>query len=155
MRARASRWIALGFGSGLSPWAPGTVGTLWAWAVWHLLGSVFALELAPVTMFALLAAAFAFGVVACERTGRDLGAADHGAIVWDEALAFWVVLALVPAGAVNEIAAFALFRFFDIVKPPPIRQADATLGGGFGVMFDDLLAAAYTLLPFALWSAWR
>ncbi len=155
MRVRASRWIALGFGSGLSPWAPGTVGTLWAWAVWHLLGSIFALELAPVTMFALLAAAFALGVVACERTGRDLGAADHGAIVWDEALAFWVVLALVPAGAANEVAAFALFRFFDIVKPPPIRQADARLGGGFGVMFDDLLAAAYTLLPFALWSALR
>ncbi|MCL4748115.1 MAG: phosphatidylglycerophosphatase A [Burkholderiaceae bacterium] len=153
MRVRASRWIALGFGSGLSPWAPGTVGTLWAWAVWHLIGSAFAVTLSPAAMFALLAGAFAIGVVACERTGRDLGVPDHAAMVWDEALAFWVVLALVPGGVVDEIAAFVLFRFFDIVKPPPIRQADARLKGGFGVMFDDLLAAAYTLLPFALWSA--
>ncbi len=152
MRVRASRWIALGFGAGLSPWAPGTVGTLWAWAVWHLVAWVFAFTPTPAAMFALLAAAFALGVVACERTGRDLGVSDHGAIVWDEVVAFWVVLAMLPAGVANEVAAFALFRLFDIVKPPPIRQVDAGLKGGFGVMVDDLLAAGYTLLPFALWS---
>ena len=151
MRVRASRWIALGFGSGLSPWAPGTVGTLWAWAVWHLAALLFGFTPTPAAMFTLLAAAFALGVVACERTGRDLGVSDHGAIVWDEAVAFWIVLAMLPAGEVNQVAAFALFRLFDIVKPPPIRQVDAGLKGGFGVMVDDLLAAGYTLLPFALW----
>lgn len=153
MRVRASRWIAMGFGSGLSRWAPGTAGTLWAWAVWHLLGAVFGFTPAPAVTFALLAAAFALGVVACGRTARDLGVDDHGAIVWDEAVAFWIVLSLLPPGAANEAAAFVLFRVFDIAKPPPIRQVDAGLKGGLGVMVDDLLAAAYTLLPFALWSA--
>jgi phosphatidylglycerophosphatase A len=96
--------------------------------------------------------AFALGVWACDRTGRDLGVADHGGMVWDEVAAIWLVLALVPAGWVTQGVAFLLFRLFDITKPPPIRQFDARLKNGFGVMFDDLLAALYVLLLFALWN---
>lgn len=149
MRARLSHVVALGFGSGLSPVAPGTVGTLWAWLAWIVIGMWVqgpALLLFPVLGFAL-------GVVACGRTGRALGSHDHGAIVWDEIVAFWLVLALLPAGYGWQFAAFVLFRFFDIVKPPPIRHFDRTVGGGFGVMFDDLLAAFYTLLAIAAWKA--
>ncbi|HWS75809.1 MAG TPA: phosphatidylglycerophosphatase A [Quisquiliibacterium sp.] len=150
MRAKLSRLVALGFGSGLSPVAPGTVGTLWAWLSWLVIGQWFegpALLLLPL-------AGFAIGVVACGRTARAMGVPDHGAIVWDEIVAFWLVLALIPAGYGWQFAGFVLFRFFDIVKPPPIRRFDRTLKGGFGVMFDDILAAFYTLLVLAAWRAW-
>ena len=100
---------------------------------------------------ALIAISAVVGVWACGKTAHDLGVADHGAIVWDEVVAFWLVLLFVPAGLAAQFAAFVVFRFFDIVKPPPIRHYDAKLESGFGVMFDDLLAALYTLLLFALW----
>ena len=96
-------------------------------------------------------AACVLGVWACERTGRDLGVSDHGAMVWDEVVAFWCVLWLVPATASVQWAAFLLFRVFDIFKPPPIRQFERRIPGGLGVMVDDLLAAAYTLLVVAVW----
>lgn len=147
MRQRLSRLIAFGFGSGLSPYAPGTVGTLWAWLAFVVLDR----WLEPVTWAAVIGVAAATGVWACGKTARDLGVADHGSIVWDEVVAFWLVLLFVPAGFASQLAAFAVFRFFDIVKPPPIRYFDAKLKSGFGVMFDDLLAALYTLLLFALW----
>ena len=147
MRQRLSRLIALGFGSGLSPYAPGTVGTLWAWLSFVVLDR----WLEPATWAAVIGVAAATGVWACGKTARDLGVADHGSIVWDEIVAFWLVLLFVPAGFASQLAAFAVFRFFDIVKPPPIRHFDAKLKSGFGVMFDDLLAALYTLLLFALW----
>ena len=147
MRQRLSRVIALGFGSGLSPVAPGTVGTLWAWAVWHVL----ARWLSSGELLLLCAAGFGLGVWACGRTAEALGVADHGAIVWDEVVAFWLVLTMAPGGFAAQLTAFVLFRLFDIVKPPPIRHFDATLKSGFGVMFDDLLAAAYALLVIALW----
>ena len=150
MCAKMSRLIALGFGSGLSPRAPGTVGTLWAWLVWQVLAPWIS---GPVAL-PVIAVGFVVGVWACGRTAEALGVADHGGIVWDEVVAFWLVLAFVPAGFGSQLAAFLLFRFFDIVKPPPIRHFDATVPGGFGVMFDDLLAAFYTLLAFALWRAW-
>lgn len=98
-----------------------------------------------------MAGAFLLGIWACEETGRDLGVADHGGMVWDEVAAFWLVLLVLPGGWIEQAVAFALFRAFDIVKPPPIRHFDARLKSGFGVMFDDLLAAAYTLLVLALW----
>jgi phosphatidylglycerophosphatase A len=79
--------------------------------------------------------------------------ADHGAVVWDEIVAFWLVLLFVPGGFGSQLAAFVLFRFFDIVKPPPIRHYDAKLKNGFGTMLDDLLAAFYTLLVLALFRA--
>jgi phosphatidylglycerophosphatase A len=150
MRARLSRLVALGFGSGLSPVAPGTVGTLWAWLAWEVLR----LWVEGPALLWLPVAGFLAGVVACGRTADDLGVHDHGAIVWDEVVAFWLVLALVPASHGAQFAAFALFRFFDIVKPPPIGHFDRTLAGGFGIMFDDLLAAFYTLLVVAGWQAW-
>jgi len=150
MRAKLSRLVALGFGSGLSPWAPGTVGTLWAWLTWALFSHWWS---GPASL-AIVAGAFALGVWACGRTADALGVPDHGSIVWDEVAAFWLVLALVPATFASQFWAFVLFRVFDIVKPPPIRHFDTTLRGGFGVMFDDLLAAFYTLLVFAAWGAW-
>ena len=94
---------------------------------------------------------FLLGVWACGRAARDVGVSDHPAIVWDEVIAFWLVLVVIPGGVASQLAAFGVFRFFDIVKPPPIRQFDARLKGGFGIMFDDLLAALFTLFVFALW----
>ncbi|MBN9425332.1 MAG: phosphatidylglycerophosphatase A, partial [Burkholderiales bacterium] len=116
MRQRLSRLVALGFGSGLSPWAPGTVGTLWAWLSFVVLSQ----WLGPLGWGLLIAAGFAGGIVACSRTARDLGVADHGAIVWDEIVAFWLVLLVAPGVWVAQLGAFVLFRFFDIVNPQPI-----------------------------------
>ncbi len=87
---------------------------------------------------------------ACGRTGRDLGVSDHGSMNWDEVVAFLLVLLLTPEGLGWQLSAFVLFRFFDVVKPPPIDYFDRTLKGGFGVMFDDLLAAFYALLAMAV-----
>ncbi|WP_240668257.1 phosphatidylglycerophosphatase A family protein [Piscinibacter defluvii] len=153
--------IALGFGSGLAPRAPGTVGTLWAWLVFWLFREGFS-----DTQFALvLAAALAIGWWACTATARHLGSADPGAIVWDEVVAFWLVLWLVtPAGFWAQAVAFVLFRFFDAAKPGPVAWADRLFkarGGaapgwaqGFGILFDDLVAALCTLLVIALWRWW-
>jgi phosphatidylglycerophosphatase A len=149
MRPRLSRWVALGFGSGLAPVAPGTAGTLWAWVSFLALDPL----LGDAGWFVLLPMAFALGVWACDRTGRDLGVSDHSGMVWDEVVAFWLVLLLVPSGFVSQLLAFLVFRTFDVVKPPPIRHVDRTVKGGFGVMLDDLLAAGYTLLVFAAWIA--
>jgi phosphatidylglycerophosphatase A len=134
--------VALGLGSGLAPLAPGTFGTLAALPLYALLATFVA---DPGARVAVIAVAFALGVWACARTGRALGVADHGAIVWDEIVAFALVLAATPPTPLWIAAAFVAFRFFDIVKPWPIRQFDARLKNGFGVMFDDLLAALYTL----------
>ena len=138
--------IAFGFGAGLSPLGPGTAGTLLAWPIgWLLTGSVSAALLAPI-----LLALFLLGIWACEVTGRHLGVADHGAMVWDEIVAFLLVLAVVPRSLAWQAGAFVLFRLFDIAKPPPIRWFERRYHGGFGVMFDDLLAAGYTLVSLAL-----
>jgi len=138
--------IALGVGAGLAPAAPGTVGTLLAFPLYWLLAAFSTSTMA----LALLGAAFLLGVWACGVTGRALGVADHGAMVWDEIVAFAVVLVFTPPGWQWQLGAFLLFRFFDIVKPPPIRYFDRRLKNGFGVMFDDLLAAGYTLLVLAV-----
>jgi len=150
--------IALGFGSGLSPVAPGTVGTLWAWLAFLLLQP----HLNDLAWAGLLAASLLVGWWACTLTARHLGTADPGAIVWDEVIAFWAVLWLVmPAGAWGQAAAFGLFRFFDAVKPGPVAWADGFFKGrrsdpigwrqGFGILFDDLIAALCTLIVIALW----
>jgi phosphatidylglycerophosphatase A len=141
-----AHFIALGAGSGLARFAPGTAGTLLAFPLYALL----AVFCSVPQQIALLAAAFALGIWACARTGEALGVADPGAIVWDEVAAFMLVLFFTPAGYVWQAAAFVLFRFFDIVKPPPIRHFDRTWKNGFGVMFDDLLAAFYTLIVLAV-----
>ena len=138
--------IALGFGAGLFPWAPGTMGTLVAIPLWWLVAG---LE-PPLLLLALIAWLYGIGVWACGVTGRNLGVADHGAMCWDEVVAFLLVLALIPADPWWQAAAFLLFRVFDVVKPPPIRQLEMRFKGGFGVMFDDILAAGYTLLVLAI-----
>lgn len=137
--------IAFGFGAGLSPRAPGTVGTLAAWA----LGALVLRHASPLALLAATPLLFAIGVWACGVTGRHLGVPDHGAMVWDEIVAFLAVLAVVPAGLAWQAAAFVLFRGFDIAKPPPIRAFERRWHGGFGVMFDDVLAAGYALLVLA------
>ncbi|MDR2014223.1 MAG: phosphatidylglycerophosphatase A [Azoarcus sp.] len=138
--------VSFGFGSGLSPFAPGTMGTLAAWLLYPLLR---AMPLSDAAFLALLFAFFVVGVFAAHHTGKVLGVPDHGAIVWDEMVAMWLVLSFIPSSLIWQAIAVLLFRLFDILKPPPIRQADSRFRNGFGVMFDDLLAAAYTLLALA------
>ena len=137
--------IAFGFGAGLSPFAPGTAGSALGWAIGWALA-----EVNPWVFFLVVIVLFLVGFWACEITGRHLGVADHGGMVWDEVVAFLLVLAVVPRELAWQAAAFVLFRFFDIAKPPPIRQLERRYGGGFGVMFDDIVAAAYTLLVLAV-----
>jgi phosphatidylglycerophosphatase A len=140
--AHPAHLIAFGFGSGLAPKAPGTVGTLLGLPLFWLIEAA-----APdlPNRIVLVIAVFLLGVWACGRTGRALGVADHGGMVWDEIAAFALVLLFTPAGWLWMALAFALFRLFDILKPWPIRVADAHLKNGFGVMFDDLLAAGYAI----------
>lgn len=133
--------FALGFGAGLSRRAPGTFGTLVALPLFALL-----LPLPPWAHYAVIAALFALGIPLCATAGRNLGVPDHGSIVWDEIVAMLLVLEFTPRSWPWWLAAFLLFRLFDIWKPFPIRQCDARLKGGFGVMFDDLLAAVYAIL---------
>lgn len=156
MLAHPAHLIALGFGSGLSPKAPGTVGTLWAWLAWLVLS----LWLNPLQLGLLIAAGTLVGWWACTVTADHLGVLDPGNIVWDEVVAFWLVLWLVlPTGWLGQLIAFALFRFFDAVKPGPVRWADNAFHGsgwrgGFGILLDDFVAAFCTLLVIALWHAW-
>ncbi len=142
-----AHFLALGFGSGLSPLAAGTAGTLCAWLSYPLLRALLPDQLA-FAFFLLLA--FALGVAACHITGQALGQSDHGSIVWDEIVPFWTVLAMIPTSLAWQLAAFIAFRLFDIVKPPPARWVDAHMKNGLGVMLDDVVAAGYTLLTLAL-----
>jgi phosphatidylglycerophosphatase A len=150
----ASPWhfIALGFGSGLPRFAPGTWGTLAGWALFVLLDPFYS----DLAWLGLIIAGLYFGAWASHRTGAALGRADSGHIVIDEIVAFWIVLMMLPdtveLKGLQHTLAFLLFRFFDIVKPPPIRWLDARFKNGVGVMLDDLVAAFFTLLVFALWT---
>jgi len=141
-----AHFLALGFGAGLAPVAPGTFGTLVAIP---LAAGLRAYTSDAAFMAAIVALALA-GAWAAGVTGRALGVPDHGAIVVDEIVAFLLVLWFVGAEPIRVAFAFLVFRLFDIVKPPPIRQLDAALKSGAGVMLDDLVAAGYTLLAFAL-----
>ncbi|CAN5341523.1 phosphatidylglycerophosphatase A [soil metagenome] len=153
--------LALGFGSGLSPLAPGTVGTLWAWVFYQVLRTRFD----DVQFATLMAISLVVGWWACTVTARNLNQGDPGSIVWDEVIAFWLILWIVmPAGVWGQVIAFVLFRFFDTVKPGPVGWADRRFklrpGGrigwtqGFGILVDDLVAALCTLLVIALWRGW-
>jgi phosphatidylglycerophosphatase A len=135
-----AHFVALGFGSGLAAKAPGTFGTIVAIPLFLVLMAT--PELVHLIVIALL---FLAGIPICTSTGKALGVSDHGSIVWDEIVAFMLVLEFTPYSWIWWLAAFALFRLFDIWKPFPIRQFDARLKGGFGVMFDDLLAAIYAI----------
>ena len=147
MLSHPAHVISLGFGSGLAPFAPGTFGTL--------VGLFAARWLQPMvgdTIFFLgLAVAFALSVWAAGVTGRALGESDHGSIVSDEVIAMALITAMLPGAAWKQLWAFLLFRLLDIWKPGPIGWADRNVKGAFGVMLDDLIAAALTLLIFALW----
>lgn len=138
--------LSFGLGLGLVPRSPGTAGTLLAFPFFwymssHLSDAMF--------IFALIWMYF-IGVWVCDITGKALGEADFGGIVWDEVVAFLLVLFFTPDGLIWQLLAFSLFRFFDIVKPQPIRYYDSHWHGGHGVMFDDLLAAGYTLFCLAI-----
>ena len=151
--AHPAHFIALGAGSGLSRMAPGTAGTLWAWAVFALLQT----WLSPLHMGVLIATSTLVGWWACTVTAQHMGVADPGAIVWDEVIAFWLVLWLVtPTTFWGQLGAFVLFRYFDAAKPGPVRWADSLFKGfgwrgGWGIIFDDLVAAFCTLLVVAIW----
>ena len=167
MLARVWRFLAFGMGSGLSSIAPGTVGTLWAWALALLSYSFFA-DFTVSDVSILLIFGFFLGCWACGKCGAELGVFDHSGMVWDEIIAFWLVLLFVlPASWKIQIIAFVLFRFFDIVKPGPIRWVDAyfktwqpqgffgrwpNFFRGFGVMIDDILAAFFTLIALSVLS---
>lgn len=145
--------IALGFGTGLSPVAPGTAGTLWAWVSYL----VMQLWLTQAQIGWVIAVSLAVGWWACTVTAQNLRSFDPGNVVWDEVVAFWIVLWLVmPTGWLGQLCAFGLFRFFDAVKPGPVGWADRLFHGygwrgGLGVMIDDLMAAFCTLLVIAVW----
>lgn len=142
-----AHFLALGFGVGLSPVAPGTIGTLLAVPIALLLRAY----LGDLAYLLVVAAAFAVGTWAVHRTGRDLGVADHPSIVWDETVAFLLVLFIVGPDPTRQVVAFLLFRVFDIVKPPPANIIDRQWHHGLGVMADDMVAALYALLAIALW----
>lgn len=148
MLAHPAHFFALGFGSGLAPKAPGTFGTLVAFPLYFLIPKTHALGL---TVLALL---FLLGCYVCEKTGKDLGIADHSAIVWDEIVAMLLLLYCMPSQSWQTWSiAFVLFRLFDIWKPYPINYFDAKFKNGVGVMLDDILAAAFAINVFAgiLW----
>lgn len=164
MMAHPAHVMALGFGSGLSAVAPGTMGTLWAWALFALLQH----RLTESQWGWLIAVSISAGWWVCTVTARHLRTLDPGSIVWDEIAAFWLVLWLVsPTGFWGQLTAFVLFRFFDAVKPGPVAWADrlyhhvdpqtdpgAWRKAGWGIMLDDLMAAFCTLLVIALWRSW-
>jgi len=133
--------VALGLGSGLIRWAPGTWGSLVGVALYWLLE-----DLAPTVYFALTGLLFAIGIPLSGRTAAALGKDDHGAIVIDEIVGLLLTVSFCSSGPIGVLVGFCAFRFFDIVKPWPIRLADRRVTGGFGIMLDDVLAAGYALV---------
>lgn len=138
--AHPAHFAALGFGTGLSRFAPGTVGTVVGLPVFWVMR-----EIDPILQVGLLTVLFLLGCLICQIAGDALGVPDHGGIVWDEIVAYALVLTAVPQHWGWWMAAFAAFRFFDIVKPPPIGWLDRHFKNGFGVMADDLMAALYAI----------
>ena len=135
-------FLALGFGSGLLKPAPGTWGTLAALPVWWFLLSGLSWHNYLIVVFI----SFAIGVFLCGHTAKALGTHDHGAIVWDEFVGVWIALALLPKTWFALLLGFAFFRFFDIIKPYPIKLLDKHVHGGFGIMIDDVLAGIFAWL---------
>ncbi len=144
MKLAIARVLALGFGSGLAPKAPGTFGTLAAVPLYLLLE-----PLTPLYYGLFLALATAVGIWACEVYSQHLGVHDHGSIVWDEFVGYWLTMTVAPSGWQWLLLGFILFRLFDIIKPWPIGWLDKRVKGGFGIMVDDLLAGVYAALVLA------
>ncbi len=134
-------FAAFGFGSGAAPVAPGTFGTVMGLALYLVLPTM----TWPLYLLFLLAATLV-GIWLCDQTTRDIGVHDHGGIVWDEFVGYWITMFLAPTGWLWIIVGFVLFRFFDIIKPWPIRWLDQHVKGGFGVMIDDVLAGVMALI---------
>jgi len=143
-------FLAFGFGSGLSRYAPGTMGTIAAIPFALLLKTLPALVFWP-----LLAGLFLLGVKICTISSRQLGRHDPGGIVWDEMVAYWLTVAFLPVSWPWWLAAFVLFRFFDILKPWPIRWAENRFSDGLGIMLDDIFAALYAMAMLGMlsWAA--
>ncbi|MCL1078843.1 phosphatidylglycerophosphatase A [Parashewanella spongiae] len=134
-------FLALGFGSGLAAKAPGTFGTLAALPVFLLLSFL------PVSSYILVTIIVSVvGIYICDKAARDMGVHDHGAIVWDEVAGLLTTLIAVPMQWQWILVGFALFRFFDIIKPWPIKWLDAKVSGGFGIMIDDIVAGIFSLV---------
>ncbi len=127
--------LAFGFGSGLSPKAPGTMGTLAAIPLWYLLA-----QLSQPAYILVVALCAIVGIFICGSAADKLGVHDHGGIVWDEIVGFWITMTFLPATYVYALLGFVLFRLFDILKPWPISWLDKNIGGGLGIMIDDVVA---------------
>ncbi|MBL4671530.1 MAG: phosphatidylglycerophosphatase A [Arenicella sp.] len=142
-------FLALGFGSGLIKPAPGTWGTLAAVPLYLLIVSF--VSTSSYAYFGIILFSFVIGIYLCGKTAADAGVHDHGSIVWDEIVGFFITMALLPVTWQNVVLGFILFRLFDIVKPWPIKLLDKHVHGGFGIMIDDVLAGvfAWVLLFFA------
>lgn len=140
--SRPERIIAFGFGSGALYPAPGTWGTLLGWLLWQVLPA----GLSNTILALIIIAAFLLGCWVAEKSGSALGISDHSGINWDEIVAIWLVLWLIPVGFWYQLAGVVIFRCFDIFKPAPINIFDARFKNGFGVMIDDIIAGLYTLL---------
>lgn len=134
-------FLAFGFGSGAVPKAPGTAGTLVAVGIYLLLPPLSALVYGL-----MLLLTFALGIYLCGKTAADLGVHDHGGIVWDEFVGYWITMFMAPAGWLWVLLGFGLFRLLDIVKPWPISWVDKELKGGLGIMLDDVLAGIMAAL---------
>jgi len=133
--------LALGFGTGLAPKAPGTFGTLVGIPLFLIIRSL------PVTVYCLITIIlFVIGIWICDQTARKLGVHDHPGIVWDEIVGYLVTMIMAPSGWLWVIIGFILFRIFDILKPWPIKIIDQRVSGGFGIMFDDLIAGFFALI---------
>ncbi|WDE00546.1 phosphatidylglycerophosphatase A [Thalassomonas actiniarum] len=140
------QFLALGFGSGLAPKAPGTFGTLAAIPVYLLMAWYL-----PVAAYAVLTLAMALaGIYICQKAADAAGVHDHPAIVWDEIVGFLITMFMVPLSWQAVVTGFVLFRLFDIFKPWPISIADKKVHGGFGIMLDDVLAGAFALIVMQL-----
>lgn len=130
-----AQFLAFGFGSGLSPKAPGTAGTLAAIPLYLLLSLLDLPLYSGAVVLALLA-----GIYLCDVASRELGVHDHPGIVWDEFVGFWITMWALPVSWQSLLAGFLLFRLLDIAKPWPIRVLDRRVAGGFGIMVDDVVA---------------
>lgn len=133
--------LAFGFGSGLAPKAPGTFGTLMAIPFWWLLQTQ-----PPIIYLSIVILTAIFGCYLCGAASKKMGVHDHGGIVWDEMVGYWLTMFLAPSGWGWALYGFVLFRIFDIAKPQPIGWVDRKLHGGTGIMLDDILAAGYAAL---------
>lgn len=140
------QFLASGFGAGLSPIAPGTMGTLVAVPLW----AIFASFLPLWGYLLLIIIASIIGITICQKASDELGVHDHGGIVWDEFVGLWITMLFAPVSWASAILGFLLFRFFDVLKPWPIKAIDEKVSGGFGIMFDDIIAGIFALIALQL-----